>query len=83
MKNRWLAPLPPVICNVVIIGAEIAWFETGFTSAFVPAWLYNGLTVGVGELLACYVLGMLLLYFLPRIPYFRTFVPLSHQNRLG
>lgn len=83
MKNRWLAPLPPVICNTVIIGAEIAWTETGFTAAFVPAWLYNGLTVGLGELIACYVLGMLLVYFLPRIPYFRGLVPLSHQNRLG
>lgn len=83
MKNRWLAPLPPVICNVVIVGAEIAWFETGFSSGFAVAWIYNGLTVGVGELIACYILGMLLLYFLPRIPYFRAIVPLSRQQRLG
>ena len=26
LKNRWLAPLPPVICNAVIVGAMIAWF---------------------------------------------------------
>ena len=34
MPNRFLAPLPPVICNAVIVGAEIAWFEGGFTPAF-------------------------------------------------
>ena len=27
MPNKWLAPLPPVICNAVIIGAMIAWYE--------------------------------------------------------
>ena len=26
MPNEWLAALPPVLCNAVIIGAEIAWF---------------------------------------------------------
>ena len=30
MPNRWLAPLPPVLCNGVIIGAMIAWYEVGF-----------------------------------------------------
>ena len=25
MPNKWLAPLPPVVCNAVIIGAMIAW----------------------------------------------------------
>ena len=30
LKHKWLAPLPPVICNMVIVGAEIAWFEGGF-----------------------------------------------------
>ena len=30
MPNKWLAPLPPVICNAVIIGAMIAWYEAGF-----------------------------------------------------
>ena len=70
MKNKWLAPLPPVICNGVIGGAESAWFETGFTAGFPAAWLYNGATVGIGELIACYVLGLLLLRLIPRIPYF-------------
>ena len=25
MPNKWLAPLPPVLCNAVIVGAECAW----------------------------------------------------------
>ena len=69
MKNAWLAPLPPVISNMVIVGGMIAWFEAGgFGAGFLPAWLYNGSTVALGELAACYVLGMLLLYVLPGIP---------------
>ena len=32
---------------------------------------YNGLTVALGELGACYVLGMLLLYAIPKIKYFQ------------
>ena len=34
MPNRWLAPLPPVLCNGVIIGAMIAWYEVGFGPGF-------------------------------------------------
>ena len=59
--KKWLAPLPPVICNGVIIGAVIAFSQTGFSAAFVPALLYNGVTVAIGEALACYVLGGILL----------------------
>lgn len=75
LKHIWFAPLPPVICNMVIIGAEITWFEVGFTDAFPAAWSYNAITVGVGELLACYILGMILLKLLPHIPYFREMMP--------
>ncbi|MCD8342199.1 MAG: QueT transporter family protein [Clostridiales bacterium] len=67
LRNRWLAPLPPVLCNMVIVGAEIAWFEVGFTAGFGTAWLWNGCTVALGELICCYVLGPLLLRYLPHI----------------
>lgn len=70
VKNRWLAPLPPVLCNAVIVGAEIAWFfPEGM--AFWPAYVLNAFTVGLGELVACYVLGGLLLTALPKTPYFQ------------
>ncbi|MDD5938979.1 MAG: QueT transporter family protein [Clostridiales bacterium] len=76
VKNRWMAPLPPVICNAVLVGFTIGWAEAGgFTAALPAAWVFNGLTVGLGELGACYVLGMLLLYVLPRVRYFRTMIP--------
>ena len=82
LKNPWLAPLPPVISNTVIIGAEIAWFETSFGPGFAASWAWNGFTVGIGELGACYVLGMLLLYLLPKIPGVRRFLSEEQLSRL-
>jgi len=75
MKSRWLAPLPPVLCNAVIVGATIAYSETGLGPAFLPAYAFHAATVGLGELVACYVLGLLLLSVLPRIPFFRHMIP--------
>lgn len=62
----WLVPLPTVLFNAVIIGAEIAWLETDGSSlaAFLPAFGYNALTVGAGEAAVMYVLGMPLLLLL-------------------
>ena len=60
-KHKWLAPLPPVILNAVIIGGVIAFQEVGFTAAFMTAFTYHALTIGAGQVLACYGLGMLLL----------------------
>ena len=72
LHHRALAPLPPVICNMVLVGFTIAFAETylpgqGLSAAFPVAWLYNGLTVGLGELGVCYVLGLPLLTFLPKV----------------
>ena len=72
--NRALAPLPPVVCNALIVGAEIAWFEAGFGPGFFAAYAFNAFTVGLGELLACYVLGSLLLAVLPRVPVLRPYL---------
>lgn len=81
VKNRWLAPLPPVICNAVIVGAEIAWFfPEGM--GFWQAYAFNALTVGLGELIACYVLGQLLLSALPKIDFLREFIPKNHLEAL-
>ena len=76
VKSRWLAPLPPVICNAVLVGFTLSWTQAGgFTAALPAAWFYNGLTVGLGELGACCVLGMLLLHLIPKIKIFRTMIP--------
>ncbi len=75
VKYKWLAPLPPVICNTVLVGFTIGLAEAGgFTAALPAAWAYNGLSVGVGELGVCCVLGMLLLTVLPKVGYFRTVI---------
>jgi len=68
-KKKWLAPLPPVLCNAVIIGALIAFQEAGFSfsGAFSAAFLYNALTIGAGQVLACYGLGMPLLAVMERL----------------
>ena len=56
------ASLPPVVFNAVIIGIEIAvLFPDPSSSA--PIWLAcitNGISVGIGELISCTVLGVLL-----------------------
>lgn len=75
LKNRWLAPLPPVICNGLIIGAMIAWYEAGFGPAFPTAFAFNCGSVALGELLACYLLGSILLSALPDIGLFRGMIP--------
>lgn len=72
VKRAWFAPIPPVLCNTVLVGFTLGFAEAnGFTAAFPAAWAYNGLTVGLGELVVCCVLGGLLLAALPRIGFFR------------
>ena len=68
---RYLAPLPPVICNAVIVGAEIALFFMPEGSAFLPAFALNALTVGAGEAVACFVLGLPLLHWVSATPALR------------
>ncbi len=83
MPNKWLAPLPPVICNTVMVGFTIAWAEAGgFTPAFPVAWVVKGLEVGVGELGVCYVLGLILLAILPKISFFRPMIPEKRLSTL-
>ena len=73
--HKWLAPLPPVLCNAVIVGAVISFQETGFTGAFAGAFAYNAVTVGVGEAIACFLLGGVLLTVLPKVPALRRQMP--------
>ena len=60
-RNRFVAPLPPVVCNAVLVGAMIAWYEAGFGAGFLAAFVYNAATVGLGEAIVCYALGLPLL----------------------
>ena len=74
-RKKWLAPLPPVVCNGIFVGGVLAWEQVGFTGAFGAAFALNGASVALGELIACFGLGMLLLWQLPKIGFF--------QNRMG
>ena len=61
--TAWLIPLPTILCNAVIVGAEIAiFFDTD--RALWTAWGMNALTVGAGEAAVMYVLGMPLFFWL-------------------
>ena len=82
-KNRWLAPLPPVLCNALIVGATISYAEVGFGTAFAPAFLFNAFSVGAGQLIACYGLGMVLLTALPRISFFRDMISPEKRQNMG
>ena len=76
MPSKWLAPLPPILCNGVIVGSMLAWFEAGgFNNKFWAAFALSGPGVALGEFLACYILGILLLITLPKIKFFRQMMP--------
>lgn len=81
MPARWLAPLPPVLCNGLIVGALLAFAETGSGAGFLAAFAFNGLTVAAGELVVCFGLGIPLLVLLPKLPFFRDLI-VQNQNFL-
>lgn len=60
-KSRWLAPLPPIISNTLIVP-----FVLAYAYQFEGSIPYFMLTVGIGEILSCGVLGMLLLGLLEK-----------------
>lgn len=59
-KSKWLAPLPPIIANTVIVP-----FVLLYAYGVRPLWL-SFLTVGIGEIISCGLLGLLLLNTLLR-----------------
>jgi uncharacterized membrane protein len=64
IRIKWLVPLPAVLINAVAVGAEISIFSIGTVEpiAFLPAAGY----VSLGQIAACYILGMPLLFLLER-----------------
>ena len=60
--SKWLAPLPAVVVNALIVGALM-------TLVYLPGevtYLAGSAYVGAGQAIACYGLGMPLLYVLER-----------------
>lgn len=57
-KNKWLAPIPPILANALILPPVLAKVYGGAT---VPVFI---LTVGLGEIICCGVLGEILVFFM-------------------
>ena len=78
MPRWYLAALPPILVNAVILPPMWAWAKIGaVNSAFWVDWGWNVVTFVVGETLVCYVLGTLLLKALPQIGYLK---PVARQT---
>lgn len=61
----WLVPLPTILCNALIVGAEVAyvWYYLE-GEAFWASYGLCALFVGIGEAAVMYLLGMPLLLWL-------------------
>lgn len=64
------ASLPPVIFNALIVGPEIAYYfsDTPFT---LQACVLNGITVGIGEIVSCTLVGVALVKLIESNPALR------------
>lgn len=60
-KHRWLAPLPPIVANTIIVP-----FVLAYVYKFEGSIPYFMLTVGIGEVISCGILGMILLFSLKK-----------------
>lgn len=59
-KNKWLAPIPPIVANAVIVP-----FVLLYAYGIKPLW-FSFVTVTIGEIISCGILGMLLLFALKK-----------------
>ena len=64
IKIDFLAPLPAVLVNAVMVGTMLTFVLTP-DAGIIPL-LYNVLTVGIGQFLSCYLLGIPLLKILKK-----------------
>ena len=81
MPRWYLAGLPPIVMNALLLPPMWAWAEAGaLNGAFWAAYGFNMWTFVVGEAVACYVLGTVLLKALARVKYFRPMIPAAHLD---
>lgn len=60
-KHKWLTPLPPIVANVIVVPPLLTYVYQ------IPGSIaYFALTVGIGEIISCGLLGMLLLLALEK-----------------
>lgn len=60
-KYKWLAPVSPIIANTVIVP-----FVLRYVYQFEGSLPYFALTVGIGEIISCGIIGMSLLFALEK-----------------
>ena len=60
-KNRWLVPVPPIVANTIIV-PFVLYYAYGINLP-IPLMMVS---VGIGEVISCAVLGMILLTALSR-----------------
>lgn len=72
-NHKWLAPVPPISANTIIV-PFILYYAYGVR----PLWL-SFITVGVGEILSCGILGMILLNILNRYKKYLFPIPYEHK----
>ena len=76
MPRWYLAALPPILVNMVILAPMWSWAETGAVNgAFWSLCAFNAGTFVIGEAAVCYTLGTALLLLLPRVKYFHPMIP--------
>ena len=60
-KWKYLTPLPPIIFNMLLVPPVLA-----FVYKFEGTLYYFAITVGIGEIISCGVLGLMLLHLLEK-----------------
>ncbi|MGN1180387.1 MAG: QueT transporter family protein [Suilimivivens sp.] len=59
-KHKWLAPLPPIVANAIVVPLVLLYaYGVG------PLW-FTFITVTIGEIISCGVLGMMNLFALQK-----------------
>ena len=72
----------PVLFNAFIVGAVITW---GYHEQLVPdnpllSYVFNALSVGLGEVVVLYLIGYPLLTVLPKIQTAREFIEKTNRK---
>ena len=60
-KHKWLAPLPPIVANIIVVPLVLSYVYKREGSL-----IYFAITVGIGEIISCGLLGMTLLFALDK-----------------
>lgn len=77
IRIKWLACLPPVVINAFVIGAVLAYTLT--PDIFWSSYPVFGFQVFIGQFAVLYLIGLPLMYALPRMSFFKKLC----ENRSG